>query len=97
MHRKTRTSTQQSGFTITQMVITVNGNPTTVEGTTLEQPATTPPMDGGLGGGLNNSLSVGSITLGTPLLNGQTVNVQFLLGVQRDGAFRFAVNVEALP
>lgn len=81
----------------TQMVITVNGNPTTVEGTTLEQPATTPPMDGGLGGGLNNSLSVGNITLGTPLLNGQTVNVQFLLGVQRDGAFRFAVNVEALP
>lgn len=81
----------------TQMVITVNGNPTTVEGTTLEQPASTPTMDGGLGGGLNNSLSVGTITLGTPLLNGQTVNVQFLLGVQKEGSFRFAVNVEALP
>jgi hypothetical protein len=97
----------------TQMVITVNGVPTTVEGTTLEQPTlsatpTPPPspsptptpfpeFNGGLGGGLNNSLSVGSITLATPLLNGQTVNVQFLLGVQRDGAFRFAVNVEALP
>jgi hypothetical protein len=81
----------------TQMVVTINGTPTTVEGTTLEQPATTPPMDGGLGGGLNNSLSVGSITLATPLLNGQTVNVQFLLGVQKEGSFRFAVNVEALP
>lgn len=81
----------------TQMVVTINGTPTTVEGTTLEQPATTPSMDGGLGGGLNNSLSVGNITLATPLLNGQTVNVQFLLGVQKEGSFRFAVNVEALP
>ena len=97
----------------TQMVVTVNGTPTTVEGTTLEQPTlsatpTPPPspsptptpfpeFNGGLGGGLNNSLSVGSITLATPLLNGQTVNVQFLLGVQREGAFRFAVNVEAIP
>jgi hypothetical protein len=54
-------------------------------------------MDGGQGGGLNNSLSVGTITLATPLFNGQTVNVQFLLGVQKEGSFRFAVNVEALP
>ncbi|MDT5293279.1 MAG: hypothetical protein QOJ76_159, partial [Acidobacteriota bacterium] len=49
------------------------------------------------GGGLNSSLAVGTVALGTPLLNGQSINVEFLLGVQQTGNFRFLVNVEALP
>ena len=81
----------------TQMVITVNGNPTTVEATTVDQPVTTPVMDGGLGGGLNNSMSVGTIALATPLLNGQTVNVQFLFGVQQVGSFRLSFLIEGSP
>jgi hypothetical protein len=75
-----------------QITVTVNGTPTTVEGTTLEQPPTQT-----LGGGLNSSMAVGAITLGTPLANGQSVNVQFMFGVQQTGRFRVFVNIEALP
>ncbi|MFL6231446.1 MAG: M36 family metallopeptidase [Pyrinomonadaceae bacterium] len=74
------------------ITVTVNGSPVQVQGTTLEQPPTQT-----LGGGLNSSLNAGTITLGTPLANGQSINVQFLLGVQKSGSFRFFVAVEALP
>ena len=74
------------------ITVTVNGSPVSVQGTTLEQPPTQT-----LGGGLNSSLNVGTITLGTPLPNNQSVNVQFMLGVQKQGSFRFFVNVEAVP
>ena len=47
-------------------------------------------------GGLNSGLSVGSITLASPLAPGASVNVEFRLGVQIDGNYRFSVNVEAL-
>src|SRR6185503_2887700 len=47
----------------------------TVRGTTLEQPPNQPN-----GGGYNSTLSQGTITLGTPLANGASVNVRFLLG-----------------
>jgi hypothetical protein len=75
-----------------QISVLVNGTPTTIEGTTLEQPPTQ-----ALGGGLNSSMNVGAITLGTPLANGASVNVQFMLGVQQSGNFRFIVTVDALP
>jgi hypothetical protein len=68
------------------------GAPITINGTTLEQP----PAQAN-GGGFNSTLSAGTITLGTPLANGASINVQFLLGVQRAGAYRFFINVEALP
>ena len=42
-------------------------------------------------------MSAGTITLGTPLANGASINVHFLLGVQQAGKFRFFVNIEALP
>lgn len=71
--------------------VTINGTPTTIRGTTLE---TTAPQ--ALGGGLNSSLNVDAVTT-TPLTNGQSVNVQFMLGVQQTGSFRFLVTVEALP
>jgi hypothetical protein len=63
----------------------------TVQGTTLEPPTQA------MGGALNSALAAGTITLGTPLANGASVNVQFLLGVQTSGSFKFFVNIEALP
>jgi len=64
----------------------------TVFGTALE----TPPAQS-LGGGLNSSYNAGTITLPTPLAPGQSINLQFLLGVQKTGSFKFFFNVEALP
>lgn len=63
-----------------------------VQGTTLEQP---PPQPNG--GGFNSTLSAGTVTLGTPLANGASINLQFMLGIQQTGNFRIYVNVEALP
>jgi hypothetical protein len=37
------------------------------------------------------------VTGGTPLANNDSINVQFLLGVQQTGKFRFLIIVEALP
>ena len=64
----------------------------TVRGTTLETPPAQPH-----GGGMNSSLSVGAITLATPLASGASADVQFLLGVQQAGTYRFFINVEAVP
>jgi hypothetical protein len=64
----------------------------TVFGTTLEQPPAQ-----SLGGALNSSLSAGTITIPTPLAPGQSINLQFVLGVQQTGAFKFFFNIEALP
>ena len=77
----------------TQVIVNLTGGGTaTVQGTTLETPPSQPN-----GGGINSSMSAGTVTLGTPLANGQTLNLQFLLGVQQTGSFRFYINVEALP
>ena len=64
----------------------------TVLGTTLEQPPTQ-----SLGGGINSSMSAGTITLATPLAPGASINLQFLLGVKQPGSFKFFFNIEALP
>jgi hypothetical protein len=64
----------------------------TVQGTTLEQPPTQPN-----GGGFNSSMSAGTVTLATPLANGASINLQFLLGIQQTGTFKFFITVEALP
>jgi hypothetical protein len=64
----------------------------TVQGTTVEQPPAQP-----LGGALNTSMSAGTITLSTPLAPGASINLQFLLGVQQTGSFKFFFNIEALP
>ena len=76
-------------------VIVVNGVPTTVEGQTVE----TPPAQA-LGGGLNSSTGrslVAGTVINTPIAPGQTVNVQWVLGVQVTGNYRFFVTIEALP
>ena len=67
-----------------------SGANVSVRGTTLElAPAQA------LGGGLHSTLSAGTVSLGTPLAPGASVSVQFLLGVERTGNFRFFINVEA--
>ncbi|MBV9929162.1 MAG: DUF11 domain-containing protein [Acidobacteria bacterium] len=63
----------------------------TVYGTTLEQPPTQ-----SNGGGFNSSLSSGTVTLATPLHDGESIDVHFLLGVKQTGNFKFFINVEAL-
>ncbi|HSE30932.1 MAG TPA: hypothetical protein VLA93_05105 [Pyrinomonadaceae bacterium] len=85
--------------TSTAVVVTVDRPPcgsgtsnVTVQGTTLEQPPSQPN-----GGGFNSSMSAGVVTLATPIANGASVDVRFLLGIQQTGSFKFFVNVEALP
>jgi len=56
----------------------------------------TPPTQAA-GGGLNSSVAAGTVSVGTPIVPGGQLNVQFLLGIQQTGSFRFLVNVEALP
>jgi hypothetical protein len=63
-----------------------------IQGTTNEQPPSQPN-----GGAFNSTFSAGTITLGTPLAPGASINVRFLLGIQQTGNFRFFLNVEALP
>jgi hypothetical protein len=74
------------------MVTVTGGQSVLVRGTTVEAPP-----NQSSGGGLNSSLNVGVISLSQPLAPGQTINVQFVLGVQQSGSFRFFINVEALP
>jgi hypothetical protein len=85
--------------TSTAVVVTVDRPPcgsgtsnVTVNGTTLEQPPSQPN-----GGGFNSSMSSGTITLGTPLANGASLDVRFLLGIQQTGSFKFYLNIETLP
>jgi hypothetical protein len=42
-------------------------------------------------------MSSGTVTLATPIANGSSLDVRFLLGIQQTGSFKFFVNVEALP
>jgi hypothetical protein len=80
-------------------VVTITGtnpacpaNTCTVQQTTLEEPPTQPN-----GGGFNSTLSAGTVTLAAPIPNGGSINVQFLLGIQATGTFKFFVNLEVLP
>ncbi|HEY9284243.1 MAG TPA: DUF4394 domain-containing protein [Pyrinomonadaceae bacterium] len=78
---RARTSGDESG-----LVLSAGGTAGT-QGLTLEVPAQPD------GGGLNSTLSV---ALETPIPPGGSVNVNFLLGVQDTGLYRFYVNVEVL-
>src|SRR5205085_3489130 len=62
-----------------------------VRGTTVDDPPTQTS-----GGGLNSSAVAGAITLGSPLAAGDSINVQFVLGIVQGGTFRFVTNVEAV-
>jgi hypothetical protein len=66
-----------------------------VNKTTLE----TPPNQA-IGGGYNSTLSSGTITLGNPLTTSgpnQSILINFKLGVEKTGTFRFYIIIEALP
>jgi len=90
--------------TSTAVVVTVDRPPcgsgtsnVTVQGTTLEVRAPAPTPQQPNGGGFNSSMSAGTVTLATPLANGASLDVRFLLGVQQTGSFKFYYNIEALP
>jgi hypothetical protein len=68
-------------------VATTQG-PVSTTGLTLEEPPAQ-----ALGGGFNSTLSV---TLGSALNNGQSINIHFRVGLMQRGAYRFFINVEAL-
>jgi hypothetical protein len=73
-------------------IVNSRGATVDVVGTKLETPPSQPQ-----GGGINSTLSADTITLGTPLNPGQSIAVEWLLGVRQIGSFRFYVNIEALP
>lgn len=73
------------------IVVTVNGEPTDVHGTFVEQPPLQPN-----GGGLNTSMAVGFIDVTNQLEDGASINVQFLLGIVQTGTYRFYVNIEMI-
>jgi hypothetical protein len=69
---------------------TVNSQVVPVLGVRLEEPPEQP-----AGGGYNASLSADTITFATPLPDGLSINVEFKLGIERTGPFRFILNIEA--
>jgi uncharacterized repeat protein (TIGR01451 family) len=74
--------------------VTCNGSApcnVAVEGTILEMP----PVQA-LGGGVNSTLSAGTITLGTPLANGASANLHFLFGLQQEGDYHVGIVIETL-
>ncbi len=86
-----------SGINDAATCLASNGVATTpctvnVQGTTLEQPPSQPN-----GGAFNSTWSSGTITLGTPLANGASINIRMLFGIQQTGSFKFYLNIEALP
>ncbi|HEY0101534.1 MAG TPA: hypothetical protein VGB76_21590, partial [Pyrinomonadaceae bacterium] len=68
----------------------VNGEAATVtvKGTSLEQSSAQPQ-----GGGINSTMMVA--LPGGALAPNNSINVQFVMGVEQNGSFRFIVNVEA--
>jgi endonuclease G len=70
-------------------VTLTDGTVVPVKGTQVETPPGQPN-----GGGLNST--VVTVTTATPIAAGDSVNVEFTLGVQQEGAFSFFVNVEAV-
>jgi hypothetical protein len=69
-----------------------DGSNVFIGGTTLETPPTQL-----IGGGWNSTLSVNTVSASQPLAPGASINIQFLLGVQQAGSFRFFIVIEALP
>jgi hypothetical protein len=80
-------------------VVTISGANTAcpsqqcaVQQTALETPPAQPN-----GGGFNSTLAVVTVTTATPIPPGGQINVQFMLGIQRTGTFKFYANIETLP
>jgi CSLREA domain-containing protein len=67
------------------------GSGTSTKGLTVEQPPTQQ-----FGGATNTTVSAGSVAV-SPLAPGASIDLNFLLGVQTPGTFRYFVIVESLP
>ena len=90
--------------TSSDVVVTVDRPPCgagtsniTVFGTDLEQDNTAPSTGQPNGGGFNSTMSPPSITLGTPLANGASIDLHFLFGIQQTGSYKIAAIAEGLP
>jgi len=97
LRSRTSTLVVVSGINDSATCLASNGVATTpctvnVQGTTLEQPPTQ-----ANGGAFNSTWSSGTVTLGTPLANGASINIRMLFGIQQTGGFKFYVNIETLP
>jgi hypothetical protein len=87
------TSTRQAILRVldrASATVIVNGQ--TLQGLVLEQP----PTQTAQGGGVNSSLVVDTVLPSSMLPNGGTVDVQFRLGIEGGGYYRFFVIFEAL-
>lgn len=73
-------------------VIATFGGPVLSRGTSLEQPPAQ--LNGG---GWNSTLAVASVTTGTPLNDGQRVDVRFCFGIEQTGTYRIGLLAEASP
>lgn len=89
---RVRSSSDVAGVIVDRAPCGSGTSSITVRGTTLE----TPPNQSA-GGGFNSSLLSGTVTFATPLANGASIDVRFLLGVQKTGLFKIYLNIEALP
>ncbi|HEY9402447.1 MAG TPA: carboxypeptidase regulatory-like domain-containing protein [Pyrinomonadaceae bacterium] len=84
----------------TDVIRTVGGNPIVIKGTLVDQPPAQP-----LGGGQNSVATVvlpdtglaSTVADVCPPTSQCSVDVQFVLGVQQNGLFRFFVAIESLP
>lgn len=76
----------------------LNSSAITVGGKYIAQMTLEEPPAQGLGGGLNSAIvaTLPGTSLNQGLAPGDSINVQFTLGVQQPGSFRFFVIVEAL-
>lgn len=83
---RTRTSTSAV------VALPNGGGNVTVKGTTLEVPPGQPN-----GGAFNSTFSASDVTGATPLGPGESIELQFLLGIQQTGKYQFFVEAEALP
>ncbi len=77
--------------------VTTSGGPVQVRGLTIEEGSGVTVIAQPNGGGLNSSLTAGAITVAQPLMPNAFINVEFRLGVQTGGSYRFFINIEALP
>ena len=73
-------------------VVAVGGQNRTVRGAQLQEPPGQPN-----GGGINSSLVIPHVSVIDPLEPGESVHVQFRLGVEQSGQYRFCVHSETLP
>ncbi len=73
----------------TDMTVMTSGGNVSVKGTTLEAPPAQPNA-----GAVNSSMTV---TLGTPIGDGSSVNLAFRFGVHQTGNYNIAILTEQLP